>query len=248
MFDVKTFDVKKFDSILSRGLSYGLGDSSGQMCIEAAICSVLGMDHGDDPQCVAKSVRSFKISLNDRSWSSSKARAEGLRDLGLAQLGSLGIIDDVTFAKRLSEEIIGQLIPQLFREIFPNDEKLLAVALRCEIEKSYDASFAASCAAKGAASYAASWAANSAASCASYASYASYAASAARYVGDAARAACAANSAARGAARAADFAARYVGDKYLILAAQIALQILKELNSPGCILLSPDVKNPNINT
>ena len=67
MFDIKTFDVEKFDSILACGLSHGLGKRGGQVCIEAAICQTLGLPHGDDPQCVSESVRTFKISLNDSS-------------------------------------------------------------------------------------------------------------------------------------------------------------------------------------
>src|SRR6266480_87978 len=102
MFDVNSFDVEKFDSILTRGLSAGLGEQSGQMCIEAAICATLGLPHGDKPTCVAKSVRDFKIALNDKRWSSAKARAEGLRDLGLAQLGSLGVVDDKQFTSKLA--------------------------------------------------------------------------------------------------------------------------------------------------
>src|SRR6266702_1211962 len=69
-FDVSTFNVKEFDRILSCGLSNGLGIRGSQVCIEAAICQVLGLPHGDDPGCVADSVRRFKIALNDASWSS----------------------------------------------------------------------------------------------------------------------------------------------------------------------------------
>ena len=38
-----TFDVARYEEILSRGLSKGMGDQDGQMCIEAAICSTLGL-------------------------------------------------------------------------------------------------------------------------------------------------------------------------------------------------------------
>ena len=103
-FDIGTFDVKLYDKIIARGLSTGVGRRDGQMCIEAAICTVLGLDHGDDPKCVAASVRSFKISLNDSQWSSTEARAAGLRDLGLAQLGSLGVVDDLAAADRCEAE------------------------------------------------------------------------------------------------------------------------------------------------
>ncbi len=97
---INTFNVAKFDSILEeRGLSKGLGTQEGSMCIEAVICYVLNLPHGDDPKCVANSVRDFKITLNDKNWSSPQARAKSLRNLGLAQLGSLGIVNDKDFSK-----------------------------------------------------------------------------------------------------------------------------------------------------
>lgn len=185
-FNVSTFDVKKFDEILSRGLSDGLGNRNGQMCIEAAICTVLDLLHGDDPQCVAKSVRSFKISLNNKKWSSAEARAKGLRDLGLAQLGSLGVVDDKIFVKRLAEEIIGQILPKLFRKLYPKNVKFMELVDICEKEKSR----------------------KSAVNLKNAAAAAAYAAAAAKEK-----------------------------DSYLILAAKIALDILKEMGSPGCQLL-----------
>jgi len=93
------FDVEKYDTILARGLSHGLGEAGGQVCIEAAICEVLGLGHSDDPKCVSAAVRRFKISLNDSNWSSPEARAKGLRELGIAQLGSLGIVYDTDAAR-----------------------------------------------------------------------------------------------------------------------------------------------------
>src|SRR5438046_3479672 len=105
-FDVSTFDVAKFDLILSRGLSMGLGKQGGQVCIEAAICETLGLEHGDDPKCVAGSVRAYKIRLNDSNWSSPKARANGLRELGLAQLGSMGVVEGGKFDSLITEKTI----------------------------------------------------------------------------------------------------------------------------------------------
>src|SRR5579859_3008473 len=134
MFDVKRFDVVKFDAILAKGLSHGLGRRDDKVCIEAAICQVLDLPHGDDPGCVAESVRSYKIRLNDSRWSSPEARAKGLRDLGLAQLGSKGVVSDAEFTKRLAEKTIRVLIPKLFREVFPNDASCLEAAKRCEDE------------------------------------------------------------------------------------------------------------------
>jgi len=151
-FAIKKFDIEKYDSILARGLSSGLGEREAQVCIEAAICEALGLPHGDDPGCVAVAVRSFKITLNDSRWSSEKARAEGLRDLGLAQLGSLGVVNDAEFSKRLAEQTIRVLIPKLFRQIFAGGKNLEAAALRCEKEGTSDAASDAARAASDAAS------------------------------------------------------------------------------------------------
>lgn len=181
-FDLTKFDVPKFDAILARGLSAGKGEQEGQMCIEAAICSTLGLPHGDDPGCVAVSVRSFKIALNDKNWSSPQARAAGLRDLGLAQLGSQGTVDSVEFSKRLSHKVISILLPMFIRELFPLNQALLDAAIVCEKEGT--------------------------------------------------------SASARALYTAAVSAAYAGGDKYLLLDAKLALDVLKELNSPGVALLN----------
>lgn len=128
--------VPRIDAILARGLSAGLGEPGKQVCIEAAICEALNLPHGDDPKCVAIAVRAFKIRLNDANWSSPAARSAGLRDLGIAQLGSLGVVNDIKFARRMVHGTIRILIPTLFREIFtldtPEHQKCREAADRCE--------------------------------------------------------------------------------------------------------------------
>lgn len=131
-FDVKSFDLAAYEAILANGLSKGLGNRGERVCIEAAICQVLGLEHGDDPKCVAGSVRDFKISLNDKPWSGAKARAEGLHDLGLAQLGSLGVVDDTTFNLKVQEKSIRILVPTLLRELYPDNIAMLEAANECE--------------------------------------------------------------------------------------------------------------------
>jgi len=112
--------VPKFDAILARGLSEGLGQRDGQMCVEAALCAALGLPHGDDPGCVTASIRAFKIRLNDSSgWSSPASRAQHLRDLGIAQLGSKDVVDSRTFAKRLAQAVIQHVLPRVCREVYP---------------------------------------------------------------------------------------------------------------------------------
>jgi hypothetical protein len=170
--------VPRFDTILSRGLCSGVGTRTGQMCIEAAICAVLGEPHGDKPSCVTSSVRAFKICLNDANWSSAEARAKGLRAVGIAQLGSKGTVDDIAFSTRIAELTIRILLPRLLRDLVKTPEAL-AAALRCEQEGTQAA----------------------------------------------------AESAAESAARSAGSAA----DTYLILSADICLQVLCELQSPGAV-------------
>ena len=68
----------------------GLGAPvAGQLCIEAAVCLVLGLPHSDSPKgCVGDPDRRFAIRLNDANWSSDKARAEGMAEFAIAHLGS----------------------------------------------------------------------------------------------------------------------------------------------------------------
>lgn len=141
--NIETFDVSKYNDLLGRGLCCGVGAEGGQVCIEAAVSLVLGEGLDDKPTCVASAVRHFAVRLNDSRWSSAQARAKGLRDLGLAQLGSVGFVDDVAFAKRLAELHIRELLPAFLREVVPGTADLEAAAKRCEEEGSADAADAA---------------------------------------------------------------------------------------------------------
>ena len=220
--DFETF-IPKFNEICDRGLSAGIGDRNGQMCIEAAVCAALDLPHGDDPQCVSASVRGFKIALNDAMWSSPQARAAGLRKLGIAQVGSKGVVGDADFSRRLSEKVIRKLIPAIFRDLFKDNPACLAAADRCEQDGSADAADVAA--------YAAAYAADVAACAACAAADASDAADAARAATRAATRAAYAACAAR-AAYATDAAA--YADRYLVMVADLALEVLIELGSPGC--------------
>jgi hypothetical protein len=99
-----------YNKILKKGLSDGICDSKGRVCIEAAVCIATGdtpisaykslrgngyedkydaeYELSDRPTCVDVGVASFKVGLNDVAWSSPQARAKGLYDLGIAQLGT----------------------------------------------------------------------------------------------------------------------------------------------------------------
>jgi len=131
--------ARKVIEIVDKGLSKGLGvQEPGKMCVEAAVCAALGLPHGDDPQCVASSVRAFKIQLNDLGWSSNAARAVGLRRLAVAQLGSLGVVNDRDFIKLLALKTIQAIVPIALRAAanIPGNkthkEKLEKAAIGCE--------------------------------------------------------------------------------------------------------------------
>lgn len=209
--------VSKYDSYLSRGLSCGLGDRDGQMCIEAAICASLGLPHSDNPKCVAESVREYKIALNDSAWSSPEARAKGLRDLGLAQLGSLDSVNSHSFIEFLIEKHIRVLIPTLLREKLIHTGCLKA-ADRCERDGDLGA-IADAVDAIGCIDY----------ECVVAARYLYMAAKGIngllRKAHDVAVA-----------ARSANYQ-HHEKDKYLLLSAKLALETLEELGSPGCKLL-----------
>src|ERR1700688_4407880 len=93
--------AKKVLAMVDAGLCSGVGAPiPGKMCIEAAVCFAMGEPHGDEPSCVSKALRAFKIRLNDSRWSSNEKRAKGMRRLALIQLGSSEIADI---------ELVGQL-------------------------------------------------------------------------------------------------------------------------------------------
>src|SRR3990167_9149686 len=188
--------IPKFDAILSRGLCSGVGDRDGQMCIEAAICAALDLPHGDNPSCVEPAIRSYKIALNDKTWTSPKARAKGLRNLGIAQIGSNGVVDGHEFTKRLAKRTIQVLLPEMVRSI-PRLAKQAQLAKVCEREGTFEAAIDLGRALYAAAFYAAANAAADAADAAANAYAAddaadaaanAYAADDAAYAADAAAA------------------------------------------------------------
>lgn len=141
--------ARKVLDTVDAGLCGGVGDPSpGHMCVEAAVCYALGLPHGDDPQCVSRALRSFKIKLNDAKWSSNAARASGLRRLALAQLGSRNVLDDREFARRVAELAIRKAVPIALRAAasIHKDAKhkalLIEAANRCEREGTYDSALA----------------------------------------------------------------------------------------------------------
>lgn len=208
--------IKTLLTAIDSGLSHGLGISApGKMCVEAAVCFALGLPHNDNPICVGEAVRSFKIRLNDSNWSSTKDRAQGMKKLAVAQLGS-DILDQKEFAKKVYIKIK--------MDIFGLSSATATAAA--------DATTAAYAVA-AADDYAAYYAAYDDATADADAAYATaYAATAT--ASDAAADASDAAEAADDYAAASDAYADAYADKILVKAADIALQILIDMKSPGC--------------
>jgi hypothetical protein len=243
---------RKVLTTIDAGLCSGIGSPKpGEMCILAAKRFSMGLSHGDalEGLPIGAAVRELDIPLNDSNWSSNEARAKGMRRLAIAEFGS-DEIDQLEFAKRVALRTIQRIVPVALRLAAgtkanaKHAAELLKQALLCEGATDLAAARAAASYAARAASYAAraaSYAAGDAARAASYAAgdAASYAARAAR----AARAAAsyAASYAASDAARAARVASRAAGaaasDEVLTMLADIAVEVLTELDCPGCKFL-----------
>jgi len=129
--------VRKINQILDKGLVNGLGVATpGKFCVEAAICYALGERHDDKPSCVNPYIADFKIELNDCQWSSNKARAEGLRKLAIAQLGSKKF-SRKEFLEKTEEKCKRELAPWLLSKIIlkrafrPTSPKEIRLLRRC---------------------------------------------------------------------------------------------------------------------
>ena len=173
---------------VDQGLVKGVGDADstgkgvpGQMCVEAAVCYALGMEHGDQPNCVDSALRQYKITLNDSNWSSNTARASGMRRLAVLQLGTSTDFNTQYFVEQLAFKTITVLLAKYLASIGYTD-LAEACAKATTLQEARDAAYAADYA-----DYAANAAAYAADAAASYAaSYAAAAAAAANavYAGD----------------------------------------------------------------
>ncbi len=146
--------AEKILKLLSYGLPFGNSTEPvlGGMCVEAVVCHALGEPHGDTPSCVGGAVRSAKIRLNDSPWSSDTARAEGMKRIAIAQLGS-DTINQIKFKAIINEKVIRRIIPMVFRKKANNStpdyaDRLEQAALACEkfgnsdaARRAYDVAF-----------------------------------------------------------------------------------------------------------
>jgi hypothetical protein len=181
--------ARKVLEVVDAGLCKWIGNPvPGQMCVEAAVCFALGQPHGDEPYCVNAAVRWFKIGLNDARWSSNKARAQGMRKLAIAQLGTNDpSFDEKKFVEVLVEQTIRKIVPHALRLAVKTakgkrKQTLEEAALRCERDgDGAAAGNAREVAANAATKHAAAEAAAAYASCAAtkYAAAAAFCASAA---------------------------------------------------------------------
>ena len=210
--DINKALVVRALSIIDQGLTSGLGvPEPGKLCVEAAICLALGEPHGDNPSCVGPAVRAFKIRLNDANWPSDQTRAEGLREIAIAQLGS-NEIDQREFARRVTLKVIQQIVPIALRaatKAVPSHAVALeGCAVACEVAIDLVAARNAALAGQDEARKARAYAADAAYTADAYA-YAAAAADAAAYAAaaDAAADAAYAAAAADAAYAAADAAA-----------------------------------------
>ena len=186
--------INKIDEGLSHGLTSGLGKPIlGQMCVEALICNVLGEPHNDKPSCVDPILNRVKVILNDSNWSSNDARAKGLRNLAILQLGTKDKFDSNLFSEKLVRFTCTDFLPWYLEKMkydsiaetmiknlkeaqtFEEMKVASAATANSVYDPVYDSVYAAAAAANAAA-YDAYYAAKAAANSAYYAAY--YAASA----------------------------------------------------------------------
>lgn len=230
--------AEKVRDTIDAGLVQGLGKPiPGQMCVQAAVCFALGLPHGDDPPCVAPSVRSLLIRLTDSDqWSSPLARAQGLRRLGVAQLGSAGVLDEREFSRRVAEMTIRRVVPIALRaaagRVPHHAAALEAAAVRCEHEGTSAAARTAAHAADVATAMIAAQVATHAACEAERAAW--DAAAYADDVADAVAHAAVAAAATAGAVSCIATADPSAADRILGDFAEWVVAILMEMGAPGC--------------
>jgi len=107
--------IESLDKILANGLVSGRGDRTSTFCAQEAVCAALGLPITNHPECVDDAVSAFGRRLNDARWSSTAARAKGMRDFVVAQVGSKGAIDSREFVQRLALRTIREVLPLWLR-------------------------------------------------------------------------------------------------------------------------------------
>lgn len=113
--------VQRVIKVVNRGLCDGVGQPKpGFMCVEAAVNYALGQTHNDNPPCVGVQPREAKIELNDKNWSSKKARARGLLAVAIAQLGS-DTIDGEKFSEALKNSLRKRVVKMVHKKVIKRE-------------------------------------------------------------------------------------------------------------------------------
>lgn len=105
--------ARRILKVADQGLTSGLGlPEPGLTCAEGAIAIALGLPFSDEPVCTHRCA--LPITLNDSSWSSEKARAEGMRPLLVMQLGTAqwNIEQERSFASAVALGTVRRVLPQ----------------------------------------------------------------------------------------------------------------------------------------
>lgn len=135
--------ARRLLEVIDRGLCTEEGHESPQeMRLEEAVCCALGEPFSTFsklPTCISSILYQLDIGLNDAQWSSSQVRAQGLRRMVIAQLGTGGILDERLFINKLGKAVIVVLFPKILRSVAlarggPHKSTLLEAANRCETE------------------------------------------------------------------------------------------------------------------
>jgi len=220
--------VDKIHSLLDKGLVSGIGIAvPGNMCIEAVISFALGEPHDGSPSCVGSLIGEFSRTLNDCPWSSHLKRAEGMRDLAIAQLGSDSLVQK-EFKEKMQYLAITKLLPSMFSDY--NKEKYSAYIKELENATELESATKAAVHVAHAAFFATDYLAAAAAyaaindSCAYRTSYYIGQFKCPFYASPASAAYCAAEINAN-------------EDKYFLMVSHLAVSVLKDMKSPGCSFL-----------
>lgn len=105
--------VKQLLYQIDGGLTHGMGGGGrSNMCVQHAVNHVMGRGRSDDVTwCALNEINSFGIHLNDCRWTSKRARADGLRRLAVAELGS-NKVNKAELAQSIRRKYVNHMLPQ----------------------------------------------------------------------------------------------------------------------------------------
>ena len=124
---------------------------------EQSTCAVLALvDYESDggmgkSLCVSPVLQRFICCFKQAQWSSDEVRANGLRRLAIAQVGTAGTLDERLFAEKLRAASFNKLLAAVVKTVGnllkdPHRSKLLQAASCCETDATFAAAKMAACA------------------------------------------------------------------------------------------------------